>query len=920
MADKVDAGMTARSGGRVRFAATSRVLNPVGVPLGLALLAIALLCGVALVAVQETNTTVQRDAQVRVQSNRDAAVRALVRQTDELKRGVDTLSADRAVIEDLRAPTQAGLGHIMAQLSVLARSQDSPAAIVADSSGRNVAIYPSQPELLGKDFSFRDWFQGASRTGRPYVSSAYISAASGHPLVVGVAAPVLDGSRRTGYITALWQLDSVRDVAVGSQRDDGVSITVTDQRGQSLTGTLVVDDRGQPRPAAVPAITKEALAGRSSSAFSDGMIRAAGPVPGIGWTVTASLPSSVALAPARSFQRSLETGLGISLLLVLLASWLAWRVARRRVAEQAAIRVAETALRASEDRFRRVFDESLNGELLVNRVGDVIRVNDTLAALLGHEPQWFLGRPLVFRFEDEADRLRILGLVEAGHGELRAEMALGHSDGRSLTGLVALSWMHEHDGGRVLLAQIEDITARRAAEQRLTELALHDELTGLANRRLLIERCEQAFTRARSGRGQSSSVAALFIDLDGFKPINDRAGHDTGDQVLIAVAGDLVTTLRPTDTVARVGGDEFVVLLEQDDGLAYLRTVAARITTTIRRQISTDTDSLSLSASVGIARVDLAREPEVSPEQLLRRADAAMYRAKERGRDQYDVFDSDLLERTEAREELVQAIREGLLEDRVGLVFQPVVDVDSHLVVGAEALMRLSNAHGRLLPTLPCIVAAEGAGLAELLGDRVLQLALSEARTWPPHMSVAVNISARELTGRDLRSRVEQALSRHDFNPARLILEITESSILSAGPSALAELEKLRSRGVRVAIDDFGTAYATLANLTTLPVDVLKVDMSFTAGLPHQRTHTAIVHGVASMAFELDIPCIIEGVETNIQLDAIRGMSVQAQGWIWGKPQGSGHVPMINPLAPARADDTTSARPGDTKRQAMDRT
>ena len=428
---------------------------------------------------------------------------------------------------------------------------------------------------------------------------------------------------------------------------------------------------------------------------------------------------------------------------------------------------------------------------------------------------------------------------------------------------------------------------------------------------MLIERCEHAFARARSGRGESTSVAALFIDLDGFKPINDRAGHDTGDQVLIAVAADLLATLRPTDTVARIGGDEFVVLLEQDDGLAYLRTVAERITTTIRRQVTTDTDSLTLSASVGIARVDLAREPEVSPEQLLRRADSAMYRAKERGRDQYDVFDTDLLERTEAREELVQAIRDGLRHDRVALVFQPVVDVDSNLVVGAEALMRLSNAEGRLLPTLPAVVAAEAAGLAELLGDRVLHLALGEARTWPEHMTLAVNISARELTGRDLRSRVEQALQRHDFDPARLILEITESSILSAGPSALAELEKLRERGVRVAIDDFGTAYATLANLTTLPVDVLKVDMSFTAGLPHQRTHTAIVHGIASMAYELDIPCIIEGVETDMQLDAIRGMSVQAQGWFWGKPQGPGTHPDAQPRAattrPERADEKANA-------------
>ena len=897
---------------RMRSAALSRVLHPVTVPVGLALLAVALLGGVATVAVHETNDTAQRDAQARGQSNRDAAVRALVRQTDELKRTVGAWSANRAVVEGLRARTPAGLSHAGDQLSLLARSQDSPAALIADSRGRNVAMYPSQPELLGKDFSFRDWFQGASRTGRPYVSSAYVSAASGHPLVVGVAAPVLDGSRRVGYINVLWQLESVRTVAEGSQRDDGVTLTVTDQRGQSLTGTLIVDDQGQPRQMAVPATTKAALAGRSSSTVSDGMIRAAGPVPGIGWTVTASLPTSVALGPARSFQRSLEMTLGLAMLLVLLATGLAWRVARRRLAEREAMLNAEMALRASENRFRRVFDESLNGELLVNSDGDVIRVNDTLAALLGREPRWLIGQSFAALFENEADRLRIWELVAAGRSELRAEMALGHSDGRSLRALVAVSFMHEHDGGRVLLAQIEDITARRAAEQRLTELALHDELTGLANRRLLIERCEQAFTRARSGRGQSTSVAALFIDLDGFKPINDRAGHDTGDHVLVAVAADLLATLRPTDTVARVGGDEFVVLLESDDGLAYLRAVAERVTTTIRRQVSTETDSLTLSASVGIARVDLAREPQVSPEQLLRRADSAMYRAKERGRDQYDVFDSDLMERTEARHELVQAIRLGLRDDRVGLVFQPVVDVDSNLVVGAEALMRLRGPDGRLLPTLPTVVAAEAAGLAELLGDRVLHLALAEACTWPQHMTLAVNISARELTGRDLRSRVEQALDRHDFNPARLILEITESSILRAGPSALAELARLRSRGVRVAIDDFGTAYATLANLTTLPVDVLKVDTSFTAGLPHERTHTAIVHGIASMAFELDIPCVIEGVETSTQLNAIRGMSVQAQGWYWGKPQGPGHIPTLNSLP-------TPAHPDDTRKQAWDR-
>ena len=1159
--------MTARSRGvRARAEASSWGRHLAAVPVGLALLAAALLSGFAWVATHEARHTVQSDAQGRVQSNRDAAGRTLAYQAEDFKRTVATWAANARVIDSLRAPTPAALGQVQDQLSTLARTKDSPAAVIADTRGRLVAVSPAQPELIGTDFSFRDWFEGAARTGRPYVSAAYRSSANGHPLVVGVAAPVLHGSRRVGYIAVLWQLDSVRSVSEGSRRDDGVTITVTDQRGQLLTGTLAVDDRGQPLPAALSATTRQALAGRSVSAVSGGMLEAAAPVPGLGWTVMAAQPSSVALAPAATFQRILGVALGVALLLVLLFTILAWRVARRRVAEQAAadeerhhlaalfaaspigiieglpdgtilavnealsrmlgygadellesnagelthpdsaraaaetlqgvvaggsgshnserlyrardgspvpalvsivalrgaggqlrrmvafvvdqrdqkatagalkvladtlaereaflstlfdtmdvavsacdvdglptmvnhreraihgmaddtppdaagamnlahldgrpmdpsetpmvraltedevrdveylvvtddgrapqrllaqarrltgphgetvgavvaahdvtaMRAAETALRASEERFRRVFDEALNGELLVNSDGDIIRVNDALARLLVGEPQAFIGAPLTGLFEEESDRLRILELVGAADGELRAEMALRDTGGRSLWGMVALSWMREHDGGHVLLAQVEDITARRDAEQRLTELVLHDELTGLPNRRLLIERCEHAFARARSGRSGSSSVAALFIDLDGFKPINDSAGHDTGDQVLIAVANDLQTTLRPTDTVARVGGDEFVVLIEQEDGLAYLRNVAERITTTIRRQVAANTGFLTLSASVGIARVDLAHQPEVSPDQLLRRADAAMYRAKERGRDRYDVFDTDLHEHTEARELLVHTMRDGLRHDRVALVFQPVVDVDSNVVVGAEALMRLSNAEGRILPTLSAIAAAETAGLAESLGDRVLHLALDAARTWPEHMTLAVNISARELTGRDLRSRVEQALQRHDFDPARLVLEITESSILSAGPSALAELEKLRQRGVRVAIDDFGTAYATLQNLTTLPVDVLKVDTSFTAGLPHQRIHTAIVHGIASMAFELDIPCIVEGVETDAQLAAIRGMSVQAQGWLWGQPQGPGRVPVLNPVTlPRDHPDARRAR------------
>lgn len=868
--------------------------HPVALPVGVGLLTLTLLSGLALIAGQRSDQSIQSAAQGRVRTERDATVRVLVRQTDDYKRAAATLAANSPVIDALRSGNRSAVTETASELSTLARSKDSPAAFVSDLRGRLVVFYPAQPELIGQNFSFRDWFKGVSATGRPYVSSGYRSARAGHPLVVAVATPVFDGSRRVGYVTVLWQLDSVREVSVGARQDNGVFITITDQLGQSLLAALTVDNRGQPVEPKVSGSTRSALAGRKVSSVVAGNLEEAGPVPGLGWTVTAAMPTKAALLPAVAFRQRQEINLGVALLMVVLATAMFVRLARRRTAEHEIVAAERRKLRISEESFKRVFDEGLTGEILSNTDGEILRVNEAMAVILGREPSSLLGRPLVSCFADDADKRTILELVRGGESELRGEMAIRDDDDRDRWGVVAMTWVSEHDERKVLLVQVEDITARRAAEKHLTELTLHDELTGLPNRRLLLERCEQAFARARSRRADGSSVAALFVDLDGFKLVNDRAGHDKGDLILRSIAMDLQEALRPTDTVARIGGDEFVVLLEQGEGLEYLRTVSDRIRTAIRRQVTADGASFTVSASVGIARVDLADEPNVGPDQLLARADAAMYRAKERGRDRHDVFDADLRGRTEARKTLEQAMRNGLRDDRVSMVFLPVIDIDRNIVVGAEALMRLRDSTGRLLPTGPAIIAAEAAGLAEVLSDRVLNLALEAACTWPQDMSIAVNISARELTGEAFRIRIENALFRHNFDPARFVLEITETSIMSAGPSALAELKRLREQGVRIALDDFGTAYATLENLTTLPVDALKVDTSFTAGLPDRRTHSAVVHGIASMAHELDIPCIVEGVETKAQLEALQGMAVQAQGWLWGKPQGPDHVPAIN--------------------------
>lgn len=1004
-----------------------RLRHPVAIPLLVALLMAGLLVGVGLAAVSASNQTVLVDAQGRVRSNRDAAVRAITQQGAEFQRTLAVFASAPRIVGALASPTAGSLQGAQVALSTLGRSKDSPSAFVTDLRGRLVALSPAQPELIGRDFSFRDWFQGVSRTGRPYVSTGFRTAATGNPLVVAVSSPVSDGSRRVGYLTLLWQLESIQDVATGARRDDGVVITVTDQRGQPLTNSLPVDQRGQPVAPTIPESTKAALAGRTVETVTSDTVAATGPVPGFGWTVSAKQPTTVALAPAAEFRRTLGLALGASWLLVTLITVFAIRVSRHRAAEQALaddqrrhlaalfaaspIGILETlpdgtivaankalalmlgygvedlleingadlvhpdcevaakadvqrvldagaegytservylardgspvsvlvsviatrnkdagaqqliafvvdqrpqkaaleSVRASDNRFRRIFDEGLVGALLVDARGAIIDVNTSMERILECEREDLVGGALVDCFTDEADRCRIASVLAGNdiESQLRAELGMTATDGRAVWAQVALSWLMDQGGERMFLAQVEDITARRVAEQRLKELALHDELTGLPNRRLLLERCDRAFAVARSTRTTNTRVAALFIDLDGFKPVNDRSGHAVGDQLLRDIAHDLAAALRPTDTVARVGGDEFVVLLEQLTDQDDVRVVADRIASTVRRQTPAGGALLQVTASVGIAVADLAREPDISPDQLLRRADSAMYRAKERGRDRHDMFDADLEDASESRHVLEQAIRTGLSEGRISLIFQSVIDVDKGAVVGAEALLRLTDAEGRLLPTLPAIIAAEGAGLAGQVGERVLDLALAAASSWPAHLDVAVNISARELTDQGLRQRVEQALARHDFDPVRLVLEITESSIRNAGPSALAELDRLRHQGIKVAIDDFGTAYATLQNLTTLPVDMLKVDASFTAGLPDQRVHVAVVHGIASIAHELGIPCVVEGVETQAQLDAVTGMGVLAQGWFWGQPQGADHVPGVRgdiPSAP-RADE-----------------
>ena len=359
--------------------------------------------------------------------------------------------------DSLEATTPASLRAVQDQLSTLARSKGSPVAFVVDSQGRAVALYPAQPGLIGVDFSYRDWFKGAARTGGPYVSEAYRAAATGHPLVAAVAAPVLAGSRRVGYIVVLWQLDSVRAVSQGAHADDGITIIVTDQAGQPLTGTLSVDDRGQALHASAPEMTRQALQGHSVSLVRGGTLAAAGPVPGIGWTVTAELPSAVALAPARTFQRILATTLGVALLLVLVFTVLAWRAARRRTAEQSGAQYARSLIEAGLDPL-----------LTISPEGKITDVNGATVRVTGIPREELVGTDFAGYFTEPQKANGGYRRVFAEGSVTDYPLTMRHLDG-TLTEVLYNASVYRDVRGKVLgvFAAARDVTEQKHAQAEL---------------------------------------------------------------------------------------------------------------------------------------------------------------------------------------------------------------------------------------------------------------------------------------------------------------------------------------------------------------------------------------------------------------------------------------------------------------------
>jgi diguanylate cyclase (GGDEF)-like protein/PAS domain S-box-containing protein len=422
---------------------------------------------------------------------------------------------------------------------------------------------------------------------------------------------------------------------------------------------------------------------------------------------------------------------------------------------------------------------------------------------------------------------------------------------------------------------------RSHAEEQIRHQALHDALTGLPNRTLLLERLEHWLDRTRRSGGCG---AVLFVDLDHFKLINDGLGHDVGDQLLLEVARRLPTAVRASDTVARVGGDEFIVFCEDIVNEIAAVELVERINGILRAPVWLKARERHVTASVGIAIAGAGDTPDA----LLRNADAAMYRAKERGRDRFELFDEGMRDRSlrwlETERELRLALERGELHN----LYQPIVSAAG--IIGFEALVRWQHPQRGVISPAEFIPVAEESGLIVPLGRQVLQSACREASRWPRgdtehRPSVSVNLSPRQVADAGLAGTVAAILTETGLEPSRLNLEITETVLLQDTDGALETLQELRALGVAIVLDDFGTGFSSLSYVKRFPIDMLKIDRSFVEGLARDPEDYAIVSAVISMGQALGVGVVAEGVETHEQAAQLRSLGCTlAQGFLFAKP------------------------------------
>ncbi|MGB8043853.1 MAG: EAL domain-containing protein [Pseudolabrys sp.] len=474
-----------------------------------------------------------------------------------------------------------------------------------------------------------------------------------------------------------------------------------------------------------------------------------------------------------------------------------------------------------------------------------------------------------------------LGNFSGDADEYVARLKSGIAEGKTFNNVVNLpdgrefSVVNKPIAGGGWLATHEDVTERQRSEDRIAHMARHDALTDLPNRMLLLEQLNHEIKRVKRGE----CLAVLCLDLDQFKSVNDALGHHIGDELLKLVGERLRGCTRELDVVARMGGDEFAIIMTQMEQAADAATLSKRIRDSVIKPYQVEGHQIVTDISIGIS---VAPMDAVESAELLRNADMALYDAKSDGRGTFRFFEPEMNTRMKVRRELEMDLRKALATEQFELHYQPLVVLETNDVNGFEALLRWNHPTRGMVSPADFIPIAEETGLIVPLGEWVLKAACNEAVNWPEHIKVAVNLSPAQLNSRNLVSMVTSVLNETGMPPHKLQLEITETVLLQNTFTTLATLHELRKMGVQIALDDFGTGYSSLSYLRSFPFDKIKIDRSFIQDLSNGAEPLAIVNAVAGLAKCLNMTSTAEGVETQQQMDVLQAIGcTEMQGYLF---------------------------------------
>ena len=559
--------------------------------------------------------------------------------------------------------------------------------------------------------------------------------------------------------------------------------------------------------------------------------------------------------------------------------WMRYEERRTSDGGTISVRVDITDLKAREDGFRLAFQNNPMPMWIYDvRTLHFIDINDTMASIYGYTREQFRSMTLMeIRSDEEAERIRAFVAQRLDDGPVTGVWRHRKADGGSID-VEVFARKLQYQGRPAVIAAAVDVTERLEAEARILYLAQHDCLTGLCNRKVFVERLDALCRRPQHRDG---GALVVYLDIDRFKEVNDRFGHNAGDELLCQVAARLMERSSPEDVVTRLGGDEFAILLSKQshDGAA---DVATRLLKSLERPYALGDLEVFIGVTLGLAA--LVGDVD-SGEEIIRRADTAHSICKTDARGTFRLFEPDMGHLIGYRRKLIGDLREAVEQDAFSIAYQPLIDLRTRGVVACEALLRWNHAErGSVSPT-EFIPLAEDTGLIVDLGARVLLSACVEAASWPDDIRVAVNLSSVQFRSSAVLGAVTKALECSGLRPDRLEVEITETVLLDDNEPNRAVLHQLRALGVRIVLDDFGMGYSSLGYLQSFPIDKIKIDRSFTQELGRSRSAKAIVKAVISLARALKMTTTSEGVETVEQCTMLHRLGCsEAQGYLFSKP------------------------------------